>query len=833
MDKNSEILYNIYNREGNDIKMKKNIKIIIQIVIFLACLLCVNKVEAAIITSDHYLISEGTDNNLYIKGILTDTTINDIIGDIQHSSDNIQAFNADGSGARKESIAKTGMKLKIDETNYYLVVCGDVNGDGKITQTDLIKMKFQLVKKEEQKGAYLEACDIDSNGKLGSTDLLKIKRVLTKIITQEEIYLTSSQTKDFKYTINNLTKAVTITEYIGTNADVIIPNRIGEYEVNKIDFIGNDIITSISVPINVENIAANSWKECSNLTTITVNPSNANYRSIDGILYSKDETKLIRYPQAKEDETYQIDEDVRTIAEGAFYKTKNLKELIIPKTVQTIETNSFYKWDGYIIGKNNTVGIDFAKSNGVLYKIDMPPEITKAESNKELMQTSEIQIIASDDYGITGWQVTSTNEEPTRWTLVNNLRTLEVTKDRITENGTYYVWVRDTQNDTSMKEVKVENVDREELVVQSIGIISPASGTYSSGQRIVIRVVFNKNITGTPPTLKLRIGNKIGTGTMSSTSPDASTNYIDYTYFSGDESGLVEIDSLTGGDIRDLAGNSAIITTKNNTGNKIVLADEILEIHYINVPRRYYSNGEIRDFQGDSIIITSGGETMLLDGGYETYNGSSGTAKDIANYLEEKGIKKLKYVIASHEHNDHVGGLAEFLDEYRNIEVEEFYSSPYFRADSSATFNIGSILNERGITRKTLRVGDILTLGSTAIECLGPLTEHSHQSSEEENQNSLILKISLGNTSYLTCGDADNANTNAELAKRWGDNLKCTVLHLAHHGGGPNNAAFMEAANPTIQVASSGWLESSPSVYSTLNGEFTIYLDGETVRVER
>ena len=136
------------------------------------------------------------------------------------------------------------------------------------------------------------------------------------------------------------------------------------------------------------------------------------------------------------------------------------------------------------------------------------------------------------------------------------------------------------------------------------------------------------------------------------------------------------------------------------------------------------------------------------------------------------------------------------------------------------------------IPNKTINVGDVLTLGKTKIECLGPLTEYNH-SSDKENQNSLILKFTLGNTSYLSCGDADGSETNQELANRWGSKLKCSVLHLAHHGGGPNNSAVMQNASPQIQVASSGWLESSTNVYSTLNGEFTIILDGNNVRVER
>ena len=106
--------------------------------------------------------------------------------------------------------------------------------------------------------------------------------------------------------------------------------------------------------------------------------------------------------------------------------------------------------------------------------------------------------------------------------------------------------------------------------LESIRIISPSSGEYNGGQKLVIRVQFNKKIQGIAPTLRLRIGNSIAIAR--GTNPDGRTNHIDYTYVTTKhQSGKVEIESYTGGLVTDLQGNKVNIFKLYNTGSTIII----------------------------------------------------------------------------------------------------------------------------------------------------------------------------------------------------------------------------------------------------------------------
>ena len=81
---------------------------------------------------------------------------------------------------------------------------------------------------------------------------------------------------------------------------------------------------------------------CGNLRDILVDDKNTSYTSVDGILFSKDGTQLLRYPVAKADATYVIPEGVVSIGESAFLGCKNLTKVTMPESVTSIEDLAFY-----------------------------------------------------------------------------------------------------------------------------------------------------------------------------------------------------------------------------------------------------------------------------------------------------------------------------------------------------------------------------------------------------------------------------------------------------------------------------------------------------------
>lgn len=130
----------------------------------------------------------------------------------------------------------------------------------------------------------------------------------------------------------------------------IIGNKTRDYEINvtvvgikrafaDLYVLGRCInLRTISLPSSIKEIEYGAFDNCSSLTDINVDEDNATYCSVNGILYSKDKTSLIRVPIAKQEAT--INNTTTLICSKAFFKTK-VKDIFIPKSVERIGDYSF------------------------------------------------------------------------------------------------------------------------------------------------------------------------------------------------------------------------------------------------------------------------------------------------------------------------------------------------------------------------------------------------------------------------------------------------------------------------------------------------------------
>lgn len=207
-----------------------------------------------------------------------------------------------------------------------------------------------------------------------------------------------------------------------------------------------------------------------------------------------------------------------------------------------------------------------------------------------------------------------------------------------------------------------------------------------------------------------------------------------------------------------------------------VTAGHEMQVHFIDVG------------QGDSILIESpSGKTMLIDGGVK------GAGQQIVSYLKELGIDKLDIVVATHPDADHIGGLIPVLD---NMTIEQFYDSG--KVHTSQTFEeMLTRIDEKNIPYHVPKIGDDIEFDKDVnVKVL-----NANDQATDNNDASIVLKMTYGNVSFLLTGDAGVALEKEMLQY----DVKATVLKAGHHGSNTSSSEeFIQAVKPEVTILSYG-----------------------------
>ena len=233
--------------------------------------------------------------------------------------------------------------------------------------------------------------------------------------------------------------------------------------------------------------------------------------------------------------------------------------------------------------------------------------------------------------------------------------------------------------------------------------------------------------------------------------------------------------------------------------------------------------------QGDAAVIQCGGQSMLIDGGKPE------KSSYIYAWLQQHGLSYLDVIVATHVDADHIGGLSGALN-YASV------GTAYCPVTTGTTETFQSFvkyLAQRGKQITVPTAGETFALGGAQVQILGPL----HRA-EDSNDNSIVLKVSFGATSFLFTGDAERAEEQDLLNA--GVNLQSTVLKVGHHGSDTSTSyPFLRAVAPQYAVISVGAGNSyghpTEAVLSRLRdagvttfrtdmqGEITAVSDGQTI----
>ncbi|MDD2498154.1 MAG: ComEC/Rec2 family competence protein [Desulfitobacteriaceae bacterium] len=219
---------------------------------------------------------------------------------------------------------------------------------------------------------------------------------------------------------------------------------------------------------------------------------------------------------------------------------------------------------------------------------------------------------------------------------------------------------------------------------------------------------------------------------------------------------------------------SAAPQSEDNTGES-----DLLKVHFIDVG------------QADSTLVElPNGQIMLIDAG------NNGDGDFLVGYLKEAGVKQIDYLVGTHPHEDHIGGLDTMIYNFKVGKVimpDKSHTSETFK-DVLSAIKSKKIPLVKASAGKTL-----ITTPNLEAMILAPVKDDY----DEINDYSAVIKITYQETDFLFQGDAGFPSENDILAQ--GFNLKTDVIKVGHHGSYTSSSAnYLAKVKPSYAVISVG-----------------------------
>lgn len=201
--------------------------------------------------------------------------------------------------------------------------------------------------------------------------------------------------------------------------------------------------------------------------------------------------------------------------------------------------------------------------------------------------------------------------------------------------------------------------------------------------------------------------------------------------------------------------------------------DNLLEVYFIDVG------------QADSILIKQGEQTALIDAG----NNADGEM--LVQFMQKKDIEKLNYLIGTHPHEDHIGGMDDVI---RSFEIGQIYL-PKIGTNTKSYEELLKTIEEKEKKVKSFQKGDKIFIGKAEMEVM----TDSILEKKNLNLSSSILRLTYGEKSFLFTGDAEVEN---EKTRKW---PKTNVLKVGHHGSTTSSSlTFLQQVKPEYSIISVG-----------------------------
>lgn len=219
--------------------------------------------------------------------------------------------------------------------------------------------------------------------------------------------------------------------------------------------------------------------------------------------------------------------------------------------------------------------------------------------------------------------------------------------------------------------------------------------------------------------------------------------------------------------------------TQTHTPTPTPISLKDLKVHFLDVG------------QADSIFVElPNNESMLIDAGK---NGSGST---VVSYIKGLGFTTIDYLIGTHPHEDHIGGLDDVIN---SLKINNIYMPKV--SHTSKTFeDVLTAIKNNNLTVKTSKAGvSILDLEDLKVNIIAPISG----SYKDLNDYSTVIKLTYKNNSFLLAGDAESVSENEMINS--GEDLKADLLKVGHHGSSSSTTrSFLNKVNPKYSVISVG-----------------------------
>lgn len=257
----------------------------------------------------------------------------------------------------------------------------------------------------------------------------------------------------------------------------------------------------------------------------------------------------------------------------------------------------------------------------------------------------------------------------------------------------------------------------------------------------------------------------------------------------------------------DFINNATASVSNINNSNENNNVDGSLSVHFIDVG------------QGDCIYINQGEYNMLIDAG----NNEDG--EKLVSYLKSLNVNGFDYVIGTHPHEDHIGGMDDIIN---NFEIDNYYMPD--KLSTTKTFeDVLDALDAKGLSYNAPKIDDEFKLGDATFKVI-----YSGDDTNDINDSSIVLKMTYGDNSFLFTGDA-TSNVEEIILNQ---DIKSDVLKVAHHGSSYSSTTeFLDKVDPKYAIISVGTNNSynhpaSITLQKLSNRDITVYrtdLDGTII----